>query len=195
MPLNEVGDTDSVYGDAQTLDRVKELLRREFSLHDLEGPIERYTFRGIVAAIKKRNTVARLSDEAATRIDQTHVPGLPKNGRTSFTAPGSPVSLLDAIRAEDMAAPAAFDILKVCLGLAVFLMRKNLAYGNSALEPVRAMSKADPAEQIRVRMDDKLSRMIRGTNAGEDPAKDFVGYWVLLQILENRRPAAKQTGD
>jgi hypothetical protein len=48
------------------------------------------------------------------------------------------------------------------------------------------MSKADPAEQIRVRMDDKLSRMIRGEAAGEDAVKDFVGYWVLLEVLKGR---------
>lgn len=38
------------------------------------------------------------------------------------------------------------------------LLAKNAAYGNSALEPVRIFSKADPTEQIRVRIDDKLSR-------------------------------------
>lgn len=96
-------------------------------------------------------------------------------------------NLLSTIDPATLKAPAAFEILKVCLALAVFLMQKNLAYGNSALEPIRAMSKADPAEQIRVRMDDKLSRMIRGEAAGEDPAHDFVGYWVLLEVLKGRK--------
>lgn len=170
---------DIVYGDEQTLDRVKDVLRKEFALQTLEGN----TLREIVDAIKKRTPA----------VD----PIAPRNGGyiSGFASPAcSPASLLDAIAPADLAAPAAFDILKVCLALAAFLMQKNRAYGNSALEPVRAMSKADPAEQIRVRMDDKLSRMIRGTNAGEDPVKDFVGYWVLLQILEGRS-AARQTGD
>jgi hypothetical protein len=85
---------------------------------------------------------------------------------------------------EKLSAPSAQAILKVCLKLALFLIEKNQAYGDSALKPLRVFSKADPAEQIRVRMDDKLSRLFRGAAAGEDALKDLVGYWVLLQILE-----------
>jgi len=85
---------------------------------------------------------------------------------------------------SDLNAPAAWDILRVCLELAVFLIAKNSAYGNSALEPVRILSSADPAEQLRVRMDDKLSRLIRGQAGGEDTLKDIVGYWVLMQVAE-----------
>src|SRR5262245_14824185 len=62
-----------------------------------------------------------------------------------------------AVTPELLSAPSAEDILNVCVGLAVFLMRKNLAYGDSALKPLRVMSQADPVEQIKVRMDDKLS--------------------------------------
>lgn len=83
-------------------------------------------------------------------------------------------------------APSAWDILAVCIELASFLMGKNKAYGDSALDPVRIMSSADPAEQIRVRMDDKLSRIIRGTAAGEDVITDLVGYWVLMKVAEKR---------
>jgi len=38
---------------------------------------------------------------------------------------------------------------------------KNAAYGNSALQPLRVFSKADAVEQIRVRLDHKLSRIVR----------------------------------
>lgn len=89
--------------------------------------------------------------------------------------------------------PNAKEILEVCVDLAEFLVAKNTAYGDAAINPLRAMSKADPAEQIRVRMDDKLSRLIRGQAAGEDVPKDFVGYWVLLQILERKQN--KRRGD
>jgi hypothetical protein len=84
-------------------------------------------------------------------------------------------------------APNAEEIFKVCVDLAEFLIEKNAAYGDSAINPLRAMSKADPAEQIRVRMDDKLSRLVRGQAAGEDAIKDLVGYWVLLQVVEKKR--------
>lgn len=90
---------------------------------------------------------------------------------------------------EEMArAPAAQDILHVCLGIASMLIEKNKAYGDSALKPVRVFSKADAVEQIKVRMDDKLSRIMRGEAAGEDAILDFVGYYVLLRVAELRSP-------
>lgn len=64
------------------------------------------------------------------------------------------------------------------------LLAKNKAYGNSALEPVRVMSKASPKEQLLVRMDDKLSRMMSGQADNEDPMMDLVGYYFLLKIAE-----------
>lgn len=64
------------------------------------------------------------------------------------------------------------------------LKRKNRAYGNSALDPVRCFSKADPAEQLRVRIDDKISRLMRGSAAGEDTVLDLIGYLLLLRIAE-----------
>jgi len=71
------------------------------------------------------------------------------------------------------------------------LLAKNQAYGNSALQPVRIFSKADPIEQIRVRIDDKLSRMARGHAAGEDVTLDLIGYLVLLRVAE--KMATKST--
>ena len=62
------------------------------------------------------------------------------------------------------------------------LIAKNEAYGNSALDPVRILSKVPPVEQILVRIDDKLSRLARGAAAGEDVELDLVGYLVLLRI-------------
>lgn len=67
------------------------------------------------------------------------------------------------------------------------LAEKNEAYGNSALEPLRVMSKAAPVEQIKIRMDDKLSRLVRGQAAGEDAMKDLVGYYFLLKVAERLR--------
>ena len=67
------------------------------------------------------------------------------------------------------------------------LMSKNKKYGNSALEPKRIFSKADPVEQIKVRIDDKLSRMITGTDDNEDTVLDLMGYLVLLRIAENQK--------
>ena len=63
------------------------------------------------------------------------------------------------------------------------LIEKNKAYGNSALDPVRVFSKATPEEQLLVRIDDKLSRLQRGSEyADEDTVTDLIGYLILLKI-------------
>lgn len=74
-----------------------------------------------------------------------------------------------------------------CYALRDLLIEKNLAYGNSALDPLRVFSKADPEEQIRVRLDDKLSRLSRGSAAGEDVEKDLLGYLILLRVARRLR--------
>jgi len=77
------------------------------------------------------------------------------------------------------------QVQRVLLEVEKMLVSKNEAYGNSALDPVRIFSSADPSEQIRVRIDDKLSRLARGSDAGEDVIKDLMGYLVLLRIAES----------
>lgn len=66
------------------------------------------------------------------------------------------------------------------------LMKKNRKYGNSATNPIRAFSNADPVEQIKVRIDDKISRLVRSTsnNDDEDVVKDLTGYLVILAALQ-----------
>ena len=75
------------------------------------------------------------------------------------------------------------NIIGTCAAIEELLLEKNRAYGNSALDPVRIFSKADPVEQLRVRIDDKLSRIARGHDyADEDTILDLIGYLVLLKI-------------
>lgn len=66
------------------------------------------------------------------------------------------------------------------------LIAKNEAYGDSALNPVRIFSKATPIEQLKVRIDDKLSRLARGDSAGEDVIHDLIGYLIIYRIQQNR---------
>lgn len=80
----------------------------------------------------------------------------------------------------------ADDITRECAAIRDLLLAKNLAYGDSALDPVRIFSQADPVEQILVRIDDKLSRLGRGKAAGEDVEQDLLGYLVLLRIAKSR---------
>jgi hypothetical protein len=83
------------------------------------------------------------------------------------------------------------DINRVCTEIKNMLMQKNLAYGDSALEPVRIFSKADSIEQILVRIDDKLSRFARGKEyPGDNDIDDLIGYLVLLKIAKERNAKA-----
>jgi hypothetical protein len=66
-----------------------------------------------------------------------------------------------------------------------FLLDKNEAYGNSIFEPLNIYSKADPLEQINVRIDDKLNRLFHGKEyAGDDTLKDLAGYYLLKKAYE-----------
>mgnify|MGYP001190952492 CR=1 FL=1 len=80
------------------------------------------------------------------------------------------------------------DLDSVLDNIKMLLLEKNASYGNSALEPINAFSKSSSAESIRIRIDDKINRMIRGNMAIEnekDTIIDLMGYLVLLSIAEN----------
>ena len=76
-------------------------------------------------------------------------------------------------------------IINECDAVKEMLLEKNRRYGNSALDPVRVFSKADTTEQIKVRIDDKLSRLSRGNEADEDVVKDLIEYLILLRIAKS----------
>lgn len=66
-----------------------------------------------------------------------------------------------------------------------FLMQKNTSYGNSALEPINIFSKASAIDQINVRIDDKLNRIMKGKEyASEDTELDLLGYFILKRIAK-----------
>ena len=81
------------------------------------------------------------------------------------------------------------EIVEVCNSVRELLLVKNRKYGDSALNPTRVFSKSDAVEQIKVRIDDKLSRIATsGTSAtDEDTLQDLIGYLVLLKIATKRR--------
>jgi hypothetical protein len=79
------------------------------------------------------------------------------------------------------------DIKRICTQIEKMLIEKNLAYGDSALDPVRIFSKATNIEQLLVRIDDKLSRFARGTDyPGDNDIDDLIGYLILLKIATER---------
>lgn len=81
--------------------------------------------------------------------------------------------------------PFREKVQQVLYPLEDLLVEKNEAYGNSALDPVNIFSKSTAVEQIKVRIDDKLSRLYHGKEYGdEDTITDLMGYLVLLRIAE-----------
>ena len=85
------------------------------------------------------------------------------------------------------------EIAYICDEIKNMLLEKNLRYGDSAINPVRFLSKASPIEQILVRIDDKLNRIKQGDNTvheDEDVINDLIGYFVLLKICINRDKGA-----
>ena len=80
------------------------------------------------------------------------------------------------------------EIAIICDEIKDLLLQKNIKYGDSALDPLRVLSKASAKEQILVRIDDKLSRISRGDilHEDEDVICDLIGYLVLLKIALKR---------
>lgn len=80
-------------------------------------------------------------------------------------------------------APSGHRIIKECLEIAEMLIKKNVSYGDSALNPMRLFAQSDSVEQLKVRIDDKLNRIKNSQGfAGDNDIDDLVGYLVLLRI-------------
>jgi len=93
----------------------------------------------------------------------------------------------DDLYLHSISAPSGRQIWQTCHSIAQMLINKNIAYGDSALDPVRIFSKSDPAEQLKVRIDDKLSRLMKGTDyPGDNDIDDLIGYLVLLKIAKEK---------
>ena len=81
-----------------------------------------------------------------------------------------------------------YTVDKTMLEIGEMLKEKNKSYGNAALDPIRIFSKADALEQLKVRIDDKLSRISKGSEfIGDDTIKDLIGYLVLYKIKTNEQ--------
>ncbi len=81
----------------------------------------------------------------------------------------------------------AISVTKITDTIAGLLIDKNRKYGNSALGPKRIFAKSDAIEQIKVRIDDKLSRIKNEQgDEDEDVVLDLIGYLVLLLIAKEK---------
>jgi hypothetical protein len=93
----------------------------------------------------------------------------------------------DSARYDSDEPEIAQRIRRECENVCNLLLTKNAKYGNSALNPVRIFSQADPSEGLRIRIDDKLSRLrSRHASEDEDVILDLIGYLMLLRIAERQ---------
>ena len=74
-----------------------------------------------------------------------------------------------------------------CAELEDLLIKKNDAYGDSALIPANIFSHLTSVEAIKIRIDDKLKRIEnKGINdETEDTVMDLAGYLILLMIAKD----------
>jgi hypothetical protein len=75
---------------------------------------------------------------------------------------------------------AAFDSLKT------LVIEKNRRYGDAALAPKQIFSRLDAGEGLKVRIDDKISRIMN--NSGEirkNDVADLMGYLALLAVSQD----------
>lgn len=83
-------------------------------------------------------------------------------------------------------------IAEMGVQLVSMLLLKNERYGDSALAPLKVFAPGiTAADKIRVRLDDKISRLYQGKNHtdGERPEVDMLGYLLLLLIAEYQEDA------
>jgi len=81
--------------------------------------------------------------------------------------------------------PTQMMIIEECDRIKDMLLQKNRKYGDSAIHPVRCFSKASPIEQINIRLDDKISRLMSGqADEDEDVEDDLMGYLVLKKVAK-----------
>jgi len=89
----------------------------------------------------------------------------------------------------DEKSDSEFQIKEVTNQLQQLLIKKNRAYGNSALEPLNIFSQQNAVDSLCARLDDKLSRIKnKGLNdKTEDTLFDLAGYLILLIIAKNEQ--------
>ena len=79
------------------------------------------------------------------------------------------------------------QIAEMGVQVIAMLLGKNKRYGNAALDPIKVFAKGlTAADKIRIRLDDKISRLYRGEDHtdGERVEVDMIGYLILLLIAE-----------
>jgi hypothetical protein len=74
------------------------------------------------------------------------------------------------------------SIRKTFISLHDLLQFKNKRYGNSSLEPINVLSKADSTTGLLQRADDKIARIKNSPELRKNDVADLIGYLVLICV-------------
>tara|TARA_R110001592_G_scaffold40193_5_gene132140 strand:- start:1277 stop:1609 length:333 start_codon:yes stop_codon:yes gene_type:complete len=88
------------------------------------------------------------------------------------------------------------DIENICDEVKALLLSKNAQYGDSVLNPINLFANSSSIDGIRIRLDDKYSRLVRGNasiESDEDIHLDCIGYHIMA-LIAIRREAAQRAG-
>lgn len=79
-------------------------------------------------------------------------------------------------------------IERTCDQIKDILLTKNRKYGDSALNPISVFYRGSDLDGLRVRIDDKLSRIAnQQSDEDEDAEIDLIGYLILYKIAKIRQ--------
>ena len=74
------------------------------------------------------------------------------------------------------------DIQRLFENFAEFVQEKNRRYDDAALSPTKIFSKIEPKNQVCIRLDDKLSRIMVSEEFKKNDVSDVFGYIALLMV-------------
>ena len=155
----------------------------------LELPVANVSSR--IYTLQRTGVVSKRFSKAKEEAKKLHM-GMPDN-KLNYTPVSTkrPITkMVESLTKTSVETPAntgktGVKIVETIDELKLMLLDKNANYGDSALNPIRIFSKADTTEQIKVRIDDKLNRLMQGNDileTDEDVIKDLIGYLALLLI-------------
>ena len=73
-------------------------------------------------------------------------------------------------------------IVEICDSMKDLLLYKNQKYGDSALNPNNIFYKGDSTNSIKIRLDDKISRIKNCEETRINDVADVIGYCTLLLV-------------
>ena len=77
-------------------------------------------------------------------------------------------------------------IMNVFNSMRDVVIEKNRRYGDAALTPKQIFSKLDAGEGIKVRIDDKISRIMNSNGeVRKNDVADLIGYLALFSVSQN----------